>query len=185
MWVRPRVASEKRRQVRLSENAFAFALMEQSTPGRDPLALVLELMDSLVETLPLTRRERVRGTIAASLYVCDGKLPVPGNLASGSDPGCAAPYVRHYGRDLPQKPRVAKRSMARMPHLVRNNGARGDLRNPRCRHRCVAVNEWPREGISLSPAGIDSPSCLDPIPGRSRRLRAGQRHDGAIPQHTA
>jgi hypothetical protein len=75
--------------------------------------------------------------------------------------------------------------MSRLPHLVRNNGAAGNFRNPCRYHRRVIVNKWPAERISLSPSGFDSLACLNPIPGCNRRMYTSQRHDRAIPQRTA
>jgi hypothetical protein len=75
--------------------------------------------------------------------------------------------------------------MARLPHLVRNNGTDGNFRSPCRYHRRVRMNKWPAQGISLSPSGIHSLSCLNPIPSRDRRVYTGQCHDRVIAQHTA
>jgi hypothetical protein len=68
---------------------------------------------------------------------------------------------------------------------VRNDGKAGNFHNACRQHRRVGVNERPAERISLSPSGIDSLACLNPIPGCNRRMYASQRHDRAISQHAA
>jgi len=86
---------------------------------------------------------------------------------------------------LPKKPSVPKHSVARIPHLVRDDGKAGNFHNACRQHRRVGVNKRTAERVSLSPSAIDSLACLNPIPGRNRRMYAGQRHDRAIPQHAA
>ena len=71
--------------------------------------------------------------------------------------------------------------MMRIPHFVRYDGARGDLRDSRRNHRRVVVNKCPGEWIGLPPSGIDSLARLNPIPRCGRCLYASQRHDRAIP----
>jgi hypothetical protein len=93
--------------------------------------------------------------------------------------------MRSYRHRLPKKPGVPKHSVARIPHLIRNDGKAGNFHNACRQHRRVGVNEWPAEWISLSPSGIHSLTCLNPIPGCHRRVYTSQRHDRAIPQHAA
>jgi hypothetical protein len=73
--------------------------------------------------------------------------------------------------------------VARLPHFVRNNGAAGNFRNACRYHRRVCVNKWTGERVGLSPSRVNSISCLNPIPGRSRRIYTGQCQDRAIAQH--
>lgn len=86
---------------------------------------------------------------------------------------------------LPEKPSVPKHWVARMPHLVRDDGEPGNLNRAGRDHRCVTVNEWPAKGIGLSPSGLESLARLNPVPGRDRCMDARERHDGAISQDAA
>jgi len=93
--------------------------------------------------------------------------------------------MRCYWNRLPKKPSIPKHSVARIPHLVRHDGEAGNFHNACRQHRRVGVNKWTAERIGLSPSGIDSLVCLNPIPGGNRRVHASQRHDRAIPQRAA
>jgi len=65
---------------------------------------------------------------------------------------------------------------------MRNNCTDGDFRSACHNHRRICMNKWPADGISLSPSGIHSMSCLNPIPGCHRRIYTSQCHDRVIAQ---
>lgn len=75
--------------------------------------------------------------------------------------------------------------MGRMPHFVRDDRASRNFGNAGNYHGHVAVNEWPRERIGLTPSGIESATRLNPIPGCRSRIEARESHDRAIAQNAA